>query len=188
MSSGKQKITRSGSQPKIRSENVPATIEAHQFLMVFQQLQNNSNFANVINKIHRISELPKSLTTTLRTFDGNPEKSELFEDLCQTDLKIHKQLTEEVRINYFHSLLKGDPLQTFKNNNSPTRENLEEIRAFFRRKYVKPQPMATTKHKFQKLLFNPANQRLVDFPEEIQKLAKNAIEIAAHVILEQLMY
>ena len=66
-------------------------------------------------------------------------------------------------IEYFHSLMRGDALQTFKNINGPTRENMGEILAVFQRKYVKPQSMATTKHKSQKLVFNPANQKLVDF-------------------------
>ena len=100
------------------------------------------------------------------TFDGKFEKFELFEDLFQTSLKIDNQLTEEHKIKYFDSLMKGDALQTFKNVNGPTRENLGEILAVFRKKYVKPQSMATAKHKFQKLVFNPANQNLVDFLDE----------------------
>ena len=84
--------------------------------------------------------------------------------------------------------MRGDALQTFKNINGPTRENLEEIRAVFRRKYVKPQSMATAKHKFQKLVFNPANQKLVDFLDKLQKLAKYAFGIAAHAIIEQFIY
>ena len=120
--------------------------------------------------------------------DGKSEKFELFEDLFQTSLKIHNQLTEDDRINYLHSLMRGDALQTFKNINGPTRENLEKILAVFRRKYVKPQSMATAEHKFQKLVFNPANQKLVDFLGELQKLAKDAFGIAAHAIIEQFIY
>ena len=122
------------------------------------------------------------------TFDGKTEKFELFEDLFQTSLKIHNQLTKDDRINYFHSLMRGDGLQTLKNISGPTRENLEEILAVFRRKYVKPQSMATAKHKFQKLVFNPANQKLVEFLDELQKLAKDALGIAAHAIIEQFIY
>ena len=122
------------------------------------------------------------------TFDGKPEKFELFEDIFQTSLKIHNQLTEDDRINYFQSLMRGDALQTFKNINGPNRENLEEILSVFRRKYVKPQSTATAKHKFQKLVFNPANQKLVDFLDELQKLAKDAFGMAAHAIIEQLIY
>ena len=94
------------------------------------------------------------------TLDGKSEKLELFEDLFRTSLNIHNQ---EDKINYFHSLMRGDALQTFKNITSPNRENLGEILTVFRRKYVKPQSMATAKHKFQRLVFNPANQKLIDF-------------------------
>ena len=48
--------------------------------------------------------------------------------------------------------------------------------------------MATAKHIFQKLVFNPANQKLVDFLDQLQKLAKNAFGIAAHAIIEQFIY
>ena len=71
------------------------------------------------------------------TLDGKSEKFEMFEDLFQTSLKIHSQLVEEDRINYFHFLKRGDALQSFKNINGPTRENLGENLAVFRRKYVK---------------------------------------------------
>ena len=187
-SSGKQKKARSTSQPQFRSEKTPATIEADQILLALQQLATNSNSANFNNNISRISKLPKSLTTTMPTFDGKSEKFELFEDLFQTSLKIHNQLTEEDKINYFHSLMRGDALQTFKNITSPNRENLGDILTVFRRKYVKPQPMATAKHKFQRLVFHPANQKLIDFLDELQKLAKDAFGVAAQAIIEQFIY
>ena len=112
-SSGKQKKNRSTSQPQFRSENTPATIEADQILLALQQLANNNDSANFHNNTNRISKLPKSLTTTTPTFYGKSENFELFEDLFQTSLKIHNQLTEEDRINYFHSLMRGEALQIF---------------------------------------------------------------------------
>ena len=187
-SSGKKKKARSTSQPQFRSENTPATIEADQILLALQQLPTNSNSSNVNNNSNRISKLPKSLTTTMPTFDGKSEKFELFEDLFQTSLKIHNQLTEEDKINYFHSLMRGDALQTFKNIGSPNRENLTEILTVFRRKYVKSQSMATAKHKFQQLVFNPANQKLIDFLDELQKFAKDAFGVAAQPIIDQFIY
>ena len=98
-SSGKQKKNRSTSQPQFRSENTPATIEADQFLLAFQQLANNNNSANFHNYTNKNSKLPKSLTTTMPTFDGKTEKFELFEDLFQTSLKIHNpqpKMTESI--------------------------------------------------------------------------------------------
>ena len=122
------------------------------------------------------------------TVDGKSEKFRQFEDFFQTTLKIPIQLTEEYRIKYVYSLMRGDALQTFQNINGPTQENLGEILEVFRRKSVKTQSMATAKHNFQKLVFKPANQNLVDFVNELQKLAKDAFGIAAHAIIEQLKY
>ena len=136
-SSGKRKKNRSTSQPQFRSENISATIEADQMLLALQQLANNKIFANFQNNFNRISKLPKLLATTMPTFDGKSENFELFEDLFQTSLKIHIPMTEEDRINYFHSLMRGNALQTFKNINGPTRENSREFLAVFRRKDIK---------------------------------------------------
>ena len=127
ISSGKQKKKRPTSQPQFCRENTPATIEADQILLTLQQLANKNNSANFHNKIDRISKVPKLLNTTMPTFDGKSEKIELFEDLFQTSLKIHNESTEDDRINYFHSLMRGDALQTFKKINGPTRENLEKF-------------------------------------------------------------
>ena len=187
-SSGKQKKACSTSQPQFRTENNLATIEPDQILLAFQQLATNSNSANFNNHISRISKLPKSVTTTMPTFDAKSETFELFEDLFQTSLKIHNQLTEEDKINYFHYLMRGDALQTFKDITNPNRENLGEILNVFRRKYLKPQSMATAKHKFQRMVFNPANQKLIDLLDELQKLAKDAFGIAAQAIIEQFIY
>ena len=122
------------------------------------------------------------------TFDEKSEKFELFEDQFQTSLKIHNQLTEEDKIYYFHSLVRGDALQTFKNITSPNRESLGEILTVFRRKYVELQSMATAKHKFQQLVFNPANQKLIDFLDQLRKLAKDAFGVDAQAIIEQFIY
>ena len=148
ISSGKQKKARTTSQQQFRCENTPATIEADQILLALQQLATSSNPADVNNNSNRISKLPNSLTTTMPPFDGRSKKFELFEDLFQTSLKIHNQLTEEDKRNYFHSLMRGDALQTFKNISSPNRENLTEILTVFRRNYVKPQSMATQNTNF----------------------------------------
>ena len=132
--------------------------------------------------------MPKSLTFTTPTFVGKSENVELFEYLFQTSLNIHNQLIEEDKINYFQSLMHVDAPETFKNITSPNRENLGEILTVFRRKYVKPQSMATAKHKIQRMVFNLANQKLIDFLDELQKLAKDAFGVAAQEIIQQFVY
>ena len=48
--------------------------------------------------------------------------------------------------------------------------------------------MATAKHKFQQLVFNPANQKLIDFLVELQNLVKGAFGVAAQAIIDQFKY
>ena len=119
------------------------------------------------------------------TFDAKSEMFDIFGDLFQTSFKIDNELTEDDRINYFHSLMRGDAPQTFKSKNGPTREIVREILTVFRTKYVKPQSLASAKHKFQKLVFNRAKQKLSGFFDDLQKLAKNAFGTAAHAIIQQ---
>ena len=147
---GKQKKAPSTSQPQFCSENTAVKSKEDQILLAFQQFATNINSANFNNKINRVLKMLKSLTTTMSTFDGKSEKIEMIEDLFQTNLKLHNQLTKEDNKNYFHSLLRSDAPQTFKNITSPNRENLRKILTVFRRKYVKPQSTATAKHKFKK--------------------------------------
>ena len=94
-STGKQKKNRSASQAQFRSVKTHATIEVDQILLAPQQLANNNNSANFHNNVNRVSKLPTSLSTTMPTFDWKFEKFELFEDLFQTSLKLHNQLTED---------------------------------------------------------------------------------------------
>ena len=89
----------------------------------------------------------RPVSTTTLTFDGKSEKFELFEDLFHTMIKMQPEMTETMKFNHFHSLLRKNALQTFRNIISPNRQTLEDVLAVFRRKYVKPESQATAKHK-----------------------------------------
>ena len=84
--------------------------------------------------------------------------------------------------------MRGNAMQTFKNISSSSRKNLAEILTVFRRRHVKPQSMATAKYKFRQLIFNPANQKLIEFLDKLQKLAKDAFGVDAQAIIGQLIY
>ena len=174
--SEKQKKARSTSQPQIRSENTPATIEADQILLAPQHLATNSNSAKFSKNINRISKLAKSLKSTLPTFDGKSEKIKLFQDLFQTSLKVHKQHTEQDRINYFHSLMRGDALETSKNTTSSNRESLGQILTVFRRKNV---------NSFNKTQISTADLQSSE-PERnwFSRPTPDAFRVAAQAILE----
>ena len=107
-------------------------------------------------------------------FDGKTDKFEHFEDLFQTSLKVYPNITEKEKIHYFHSLLRCEALQTFRNMTDATCEHLNDILAGFRRQNVRQQPVATTRCKLENLSFNPSQQTFLDFLDQYQKLAQEA--------------
>ena len=110
------------------------------------------------------------------TFDGKSEKFELFEDLLHTMIKIQPEMSEQMKINHSHSLLRKNALQTFRNISTANRQTLEDELVIFRRKYVKPESQATAKHNWHRLVFDPNTMKLPDFLEELNQGAGKAFE------------
>ena len=92
-----------------------------------------------------------------------------------------------MKSNHFHAHLRGLALKTFKNIQRTPSTTLEDILKVFRRKYVKPESSASAKHRFNKLSFDPENQKLLDFLEELQESAKKAFGNNAHQMIEILL-
>ena len=125
------------------------------------------------------------------TFNGKNEKNEkfeYFEDLFHATLRMQPNLTEDMTINHFHAHLRGLALKTFKNIQRTPTTTLEDILKIFRRKYVKPESSASAKHRFNRLFFDPENQKLPDFLEELQESAEKAFGENAHHMIENLLY
>ena len=125
------------------------------------------------------------------TFNGKNEKNEkfeYFEDLFHTTLRMQPNLTEDMKINHFHAHLRGLALKTFKNIQRTPTTTLEDILKVFRRKYVKPESSASAKHRLNRLFFDPENQKLPDFLEELQESAEKAFGENAHHMIENLLY
>ena len=150
-------------EPLYQLTETPATIEADQILLALQQLAKNNNSANFHNNINRNSKLPMSLTTTMPTLDGKTEKFELFEDLFQSSLKFHNKLTEEDRIKYFHSVMREDALQTYKNNNGPKRQNLAEILAAFQQEIRKTPTEGDSETQIPEICLQPSKSKIIRF-------------------------
>ena len=116
----------------------------------------------------------RPVSTTTLTFDGKSEKFELFEDLFHTMIKMQPEMTETIKMNHFHSMLRMKALQTFRNISTADRQTLEDILGVFRRKYVKPESQATAKHKWHRLVFDSNPKKLPDFFEELNQGARKA--------------
>ena len=150
-------------------------------------------FNRLADVLVNLQNKPQSMTirpvqTTPMTFDGKGENFELFEDLFHTMIKMQPTMTEQMKINHFHSLLRKGALQTFRNINSINRQTLEDVLVIFRRKYVKPESQATAKHKWHRLTFDPSTMKLPDFLEELNQGAEKAFGENAKSMIDSLLY
>ena len=125
---------------------------------------------------------PKN-TLTFNGKNNKNEKFEYFEDLFHTTLKVQPNLTGD-----FHAHLRGLALETFNNIQRTPTTTLEDILKVFHRKYVKPESSASAKHRFNRLAFDPENQKLPDFLEELQESAEKAFGENAYQMIENLLY
>ena len=124
--------------------------------------------------------MPKALTASPPTFDGKSEKFELFEDLFRNNIKMYPHLTEIQKINYFHSLLRGDALQAFCNIEDIEKDSLDKIMTIFKRGFGDYMSMAKARCEWDALKFDPSTQKLHEFldvskkqPEKLSELKSN---------------
>ena len=132
--------------------------------------------------------MPKALTASLPTFDGKSEKFELFEDLFRNNIKMYPHLTEIQKINYFHSLLRGDALQAFCNIEDSKKDSLDEIMTIFKRRFGDYLSMAKARCEWDALRFDPSTQKLHEFLDILQKTAKEAFGAEAQQFIDKAIY
>ena len=132
--------------------------------------------------------MPKALTASLPVFDGKSEKFELFEDLFRNNIKMYPHLTEIQKINYFHSLLRGNALQAYCNLDDTKKENLEEVITAFKRRFGDFQSSAKARCEWDALHFDPTKQKLHEFLDALQKTAKEAFGSEAQKFIDKAIY
>ena len=132
--------------------------------------------------------MPKALTASLPVFDGKSEKFQLFEDLFRNNIKMYPHLTEIQKINYFHSLLRGDALQAYCNLDDTKKDNLEEVITAFKRRFGDFQSSAKARCEWDALHFDPTKQKLHEFLDALQKTAKEAFGSEAQRFIDKAIY
>ena len=168
-----------------RSSSLPPPNQTYPDHIVDKLLE---SLRNVTQQNIGFPRLPKALSTTMPTFKGKNDKFEHFEDFFMTSLKVYPNISEEEQIRYFHSLLRDDALQTYRNMTDTNRASLDDIIATFRRRYVRPQSIATARCKWEQLHFDPSQQTFQDFLEQYQKLAQEAYGDDAPKFIETSFY
>ena len=132
--------------------------------------------------------MPKALTASLPVFDGKSEKFELLEDLFRNNIKMYPHLTEIQKINYFHSLLRGNALQAYCNLDDTKKDNLEEVITAFKRRFGHFQSSAKARCEWDALHFDPTKQKLHEFLDALQKTAKEAFGSEAQRFIDKAIY
>ena len=82
---------------------------------------------------------------------------------------MYPHLTEIQKINYFHSLLRGNALQAYCNLDDTKKDNLA-----FKRRFGDFQSSAKAKCEWDALHFDPTKQKLHEFLDVLQKTVKEA--------------
>ena len=188
--------------PSHQYQNLSTQVSQDNNLPMVEQTPRNQNL-DANNSINRLADaiagiatqqrpqaatMLKPVSTNTLIFDGKNDKFELFEDLFHTMLKIQPEMTEAMKINHFHAHLRKEALQTFRNISALNKKTLDDVIIVFRRKYVKPESQATTKHKWHKLTFDPNTKSLPDFLEKLNEYAKRAFGDNAQHMIDSLLY
>ena len=88
-----------------------------------------------------------------------------FEASFHTMLKMQPETTEAGKINHFQAHLREEALQIFRNISGPNRKIVDNVLIVLRRKHVKPESLATTKHNSHKFTLDLKTKSLYDFFE-----------------------
>ena len=87
---------------------------------------------------------------------------------------MYPHLSEIQKINYFHSLLQGNALQAYCNLKDLKKDNLEEVKTAFKRRFGEFQLSAKARCEWDALHFDPTTQKFHEFLDILQKTAKEA--------------
>ena len=101
---------------------------------------------------------------------------------------MYPHLTEIQKINYFHSLLRGDALQAFCNIGDSKKDSLDEIITIFKRQFGDYLSMAKARCEWDALKFDPSTQKLHEILDVLQKTAKEAFGTEAQQFIDKAIY
>ena len=101
---------------------------------------------------------------------------------------MYPHLTEIQKINYFHSLLRGDALQAFCNIEDSKKDSLDEIITIFKRRFGDYLSMAKARCEWDALKFDPSTQKLHELLDVLQRTAKEAFGTEAQQFIDKAIY
>ena len=122
--------------------------------------------------------------TNTKILDGNSQKFELFEEFFQTMLKMQPEMTKVMKTYHFHSHLRKNALQNFRNIIVSNKRTLGDVLSIS----VRRQTQSTAKRKWNKFTFDPNTNSFSDFLEELNEFAKRAFAPLAQQMIDCSLY
>ena len=102
---------------------------------------------------------------------------------------MYSHLTENQKINCFHSLLRGDALQAFCNKEDWTKkDSLDKRMTIFKRRFGDYLSMAKARCERYALKFDPSTQKLHEFLDVLQKTVKETFGAEAQQFTDKAVY
>ena len=107
---------------------------------------------------------------------------------CSTKASRCTHTSLKGNINYFCSLMQRDALQTFPIIPSRQKKKINKILTMYRRKFVTTKSMASVRNKWQTLMFDPTKQKVHEFFNDIQLIAKDALGAEPSKVVDHFIY
>ena len=102
---------------------------------------------------------------------------------------MYSHLTENQKINCFHSLLRGDALQAFCNKEDSTKkDSLDKRMTVFKRRFGDYLSMAKARCERDALKFDPSTQKLHELLDVLKKTAKETFGAEAQKFIDKAIY
>ena len=92
-----------------------------------------------------------------------------------------------MKINHFHAHFRKEALETIRKISESNKKTLDDVLIVFRRKFAKPESLATAEHKWHKLTFDSNTKSLSDFLEELNECAERAFGDNAQHMIDSLL-
>ena len=84
--------------------------------------------------------------------------------------------------------MQRDALQMFPNIPSRQKKKINEVLTIYRRKLVRAKSMASARNKWQTLMFDPTKQKVHEFFNDIQLIAKDDLGAESSKVVDQFIY
>ena len=107
---------------------------------------------------------PRLLQTQVQAFRGTKDNFNEFEHLLNKDLRpMNRRLPEEVKLQYFRSLVREEAIEFYQSLTITTETNLNDVLTNFQEEFTNDDLMEIARYKCDQTIYNPTAEAFSDF-------------------------